>query len=754
MEQKFTISSLTECLVNLASTTVAILTVSVSYALGSRPISCCCVKRYADAFLRSSTAHRTWYTRINTLGELYQNVSDIVEAHSRQSERQRGTVIIVNGHDCRDEVVSVGTEEMPRTAFIDQLVKTLMIGRTSGAIWIIFAICHGHHGVEQRATEPKDLASKDIIVTLNETDDSDEKPYSVRCLEDDVGLGWSQMDQEQQQENHENQESFVEAAHGFEIIATDKAGGTITRTTTNTKNGSGSPRGYSFDLFPEADLIQKYLCSFCDLVLRRPVQSHCGHRYCADCFEYVISLDDPVCKPCEDDGDKVYITQSKQFPDVAIRRELERKLIVVCKNQGCEWKGKFGNYVEDHENSCPFRVSSCPNNCGQQLPWNQVDKHLKDKCPLRTVKCRYCPRSFIANRNKILRHQRTNCPKDKMVCQYGCQNKFSVNQAHQHNEENVLKHLDFMRERVRSLLEETEQKQHDRYDRNMGNLKRRLSSLQRDVDNLESQTQEVNTRVDSLTSKKKDQEATVSESVRKDLEALKLREGVMESKSGTFEGIIAVLNREIEKCASLLEEYDRQMRLDREALTNAERKCKSFERALALRDVSMAEQDLRIQALETASYDGVMVWKIADFSKKHHDAITGRLTSFYSPAFYTDPHGYKMCCRIYLNGDGMGKGSHISLFFVVMRGYYDALLAWPFKQKVTLMILDQSNREHVVEAFRPDSASSSFKKPTSDMNIASGCPLFLSLERLGGSNTAYVKDNAMFVKVVVDCTNI
>ena len=44
--------------------------------------------------------------------------------------------------------------------------------------------------------------------------------------------------------------------------------------------------------------------------------------------------------------------------------------------------------------------------------------------------------------------------------------------------------------------------------------------------------------------------------------------------------------------------------------------------------------------------------------------------------------GYKMCARIYLNGDGMGKGTHVSLFFVIMRGQYDALLKWPFRQKV------------------------------------------------------------------------
>ncbi|KAJ8362580.1 hypothetical protein AAFF_G00367920 [Aldrovandia affinis] len=40
-----------------------------------------------------------------------------------------------------------------------------------------------------------------------------------------------------------------------------------------------------------------------------------------------------------------------------------------------------------------------------------------------------------------------------------------------------------------------------------------------------------------------------------------------------------------------------------------------------------------------------------------------------------------MSLQLYLNGDGTGRGTHLSLFFMVMRGKYDALLKWPFSQK-------------------------------------------------------------------------
>ena len=175
---------------------------------------------------------------------------------------------------------------------------------------------------------------------------------------------------------------------------------------------------------------------------------------------------------------------------------------------------------------------------------------------------------------------------------------------------------------------------------------------------------------------------------------------------------------------------------------------------LSFHNVMMGDSQLNdhTNQQQITSYNGVLVWKISNFALKQQDATSGRQTSFFSPCFYTSFHGYKLCARIYLNGDGMGKGTHISLFFAVMRGEYDAILRWPFRQKVTFMLLDQDNVEHVIDAFRPDPNSSSFQRPRRETNIPSGCPTFCSLSEL--SNHAYVKDDAMFLKVIVDTTDL
>ena len=50
----------------------------------------------------------------------------------------------------------------------------------------------------------------------------------------------------------------------------------------------------------------------------------------------------------------------------------------------------------------------------------------------------------------------------------------------------------------------------------------------------------------------------------------------------------------------------------------------------------------------------------------------------------------------------MGRGTHVSLFFVVMKSEYDALLPWPFTERVTFRLINPYNRdENAKEYFIP-----------------------------------------------------
>jgi hypothetical protein len=110
-----------------------------------------------------------------------------------------------------------------------------------------------------------------------------------------------------------------------------------------------------------------------------------------------------------------------------------------------------------------------------------------------------------------------------------------------------------------------------------------------------------------------------------------------------------------------------------------------------------------------------------------------------------------MGARLYLHGDGNARGTHMSLFFVLMRGLNDSILKFPFNYKVTFCMYDQTGTQtHIIDSFRPDIRSNSFQRPRSDMNIASGIPKFFPLAMIEQENNPYVQDDTMFIKVMVD----
>ena len=183
-----------------------------------------------------------------------------------------------------------------------------------------------------------------------------------------------------------------------------------------------------------------------------------------------------------------------------------------------------------------------------------------------------------------------------------------------------------------------------------------------------------------------------------------------------------------------------------------EEKVLEVERTLNILSMHHSELELQLQASLASTHNGAFLWRIPEVRRRIRDAKMGRITSIYSPPFYTGRNGYKMCIRAYLNGDGSGEGTHLSIFFVLMKGEYDPLLQWPFEPKVSLILVDQDHKKHLVQTFKLNAQSSSFQRPSTDMNVASGCPEFADLTVL--DNTSYTKDDVMYIKAIVDTSKI
>ena len=122
-----------------------------------------------------------------------------------------------------------------------------------------------------------------------------------------------------------------------------------------------------------------------------------------------------------------------------------------------------------------------------------------------------------------------------------------------------------------------------------------------------------------------------------------------------------------------------------------------------------------LEEMQGKLYQGkiVCMWKIENYRQRRQQAITGKVTALRSAPCFTEQYGHKFCARLYLNGYGIGRNTHMTLFFVVMKSEYDALLEWPFKRRVTFQLLNLDDTSlNFKETFLPDPSSSSFRKPT------------------------------------------
>ena len=109
-----------------------------------------------------------------------------------------------------------------------------------------------------------------------------------------------------------------------------------------------------------------------------------------------------------------------------------------------------------------------------------------------------------------------------------------------------------------------------------------------------------------------------------------------------------------------------------------------------------------------------------------------------------------MCIRAYLMGDGVGKDTHLSVFFVVMQSEYDSVLVWPLMRKVSLILMSQSSGKDWANHFFSDPDSDCFKRPKTNMNLATGCPLFVPHTMLESTDSGYLKDDTIYIKCVVE----
>lgn len=149
----------------------------------------------------------------------------------------------------------------------------------------------------------------------------------------------------------------------------------------------------------------------------------------------------------------------------------------------------------------------------------------------------------------------------------------------------------------------------------------------------------------------------------------------------------------------------------------------------------------------------IHVWKIDNWSEKVKYAVQEKTLAIFSPEYYTAaptgsaPTGYKFILALFPNGDGMGRRTHVSVYFAIMKGDFDQLLTWPFKGKVTLTLLDPSGyaKHHVLKFPAPSHNRVLFAQPTKEKNNGVGFPQFIKRDEID----YYLHQNTLYLQVEI-----
>ena len=141
-------------------------------------------------------------------------------------------------------------------------------------------------------------------------------------------------------------------------------------------------------------------------------------------------------------------------------------------------------------------------------------------------------------------------------------------------------------------------------------------------------------------------------------------------------------------------------------------------------------------------------WRIDGFNEVLTKAKSGKETILESSPF--NRCGYKCRLSIKANAGIIGKKSlGLSIYIIIMKSEFDAVLTWPFHKKVTFSLIDQqenaNDRENIVKSFTSDPKRHNFKRPVKEENPGWGLAKFVSHEEL--QERRYIVDDAIFIQI-------
>lgn len=138
-------------------------------------------------------------------------------------------------------------------------------------------------------------------------------------------------------------------------------------------------------------------------------------------------------------------------------------------------------------------------------------------------------------------------------------------------------------------------------------------------------------------------------------------------------------------------------------------------------------------------------WKIRSIATRTREAESSN-SPIYSAPFCTKDNNYCMCLELFLNGDGRGRDTHMSLYLVMLDPDEECdELTWPFQKVITFQLINHVN---VLDSIVVSFVSKLWSPSHSDKKRRDGLPRFARHDLLHYDH--FTRNDEIIIKCMID----
>ena len=411
-----------------------------------------------------------------------------------------------------------------------------------------------------------------------------------------------------------------------------------------------------------------------------------------------------------------------------------KEMKIECDNadNGCEWIGEL-RALGEHLSACDYTFLSCPNECdgGDKILRKNMEKHKTEECPRRRYVCPHCEESGEYEERTTTHLE--ECPLVKIPCSNdGCSCLVARCELMSHcNEFCEFEMVSCKYAKIGCIVEVPRK-----------DLKNHEEDRQQHLEFAIDVVPELHATLRSLNSvevpKLERELSRISDSTAEQKAFLELQETVHKQGNmlAQLHSIITAQSKEID-----------ELKVKLEAQTCDETSPSDIPESYYTRATVV-----RTNPVSTQTYTHyVNAFKFTKYAERKFNNA-----HVFSPPFYSSPGGYKLCIKVYANGIGEGKGTHLSVYAYLMRGYNDNHLPWPFTGTVEVELLNQlkDGYHHTMSiGFRKSDRGKRVKD--GDRAITGyGQPKYITQSSLNYQafyNCQHLKDDCLYFRMSVKC---